>query len=197
MEPETLMTELNPATFDLDAWATDASLPEESADVYKRADVIGELSALQRKIAIRREAFKGEKTANGDKELTEMERRHTELVETFAGSKLTVFVRALTSDELADLREAHDKATQGMDPQRANKEFGFDLLAASIISVQPAGGERYDVRWDTHMIKRLEKAIGPAQMTEILNARQYAQNAVPTVDADFLRKSSGTEAGAE
>ena len=191
------MTELNPATFDLDAWATDASLPEESADVYKRADVIGELSALQRKIAIRREAFKGEKTANGDKELTEMERRHTELVETFAGSKLTVFVRALTSDELADLREAHDKATQGMDPQRANKEFGFDLLAASIISVQPAGGERYDVRWDTHMIKRLEKAIGPAQMTEILNARQYAQNAVPTVDADFLRKSSGTEAGAE
>jgi len=197
MEPETLMTELNPATFDLDAWATDASLPEESADVYKRADVIGELSALQRKIAIRREAFKGEKTANGDKELTDMERRHTELVETFAGSKLTVFVRALTSDELADLREAHDKATQGMDPQRANKEFGFDLLAASIISVQPAGEERYDVRWDTHMIKRLEKAIGPAQMTEILNARQYAQNAVPTVDADFLRKSSGTEAGAE
>jgi len=191
------MTELNPATFDLDAWATDASLPEESADVYKRADVIGELSALQRKIAIRREAFKGEKTANGDKELTEMERRHTELVETFAGSKLTVFVRALTSDELADLREAHDKATQDMDPQRANKEFGFDLLAASIISVQPAGEERYDVRWDTHMIKRLEKAIGPAQMTEILNARQYAQNAVPTVDADFLRKSSGTEAGAE
>ena len=191
------MTELNPATFDLDAWATDASLPEESADVYKRADVIGELSALQRKIAIRREAFKGEKTANGDKELTDMERRHTELVETFAGSKLTVFVRALTSDELADLREAHDKATQGMDPQRANKEFGFDLLAASIISVQPAGEERYDVRWDTHMIKRLEKAIGPAQMTEILNARQYAQNAVPTVDADFLRKSSGTEAGAE
>jgi len=191
------MTELNPATFDLDAWATDASLPEESADVYKRADVIGELSALQRKIAIRRDAFKGEKTANGDKELADLERRHTELVETFAGSKLTVFVRALTSDELADLREAHEKNTKGMEPLRANKEFGFDLLSASIISVQPAGGERYDVRWDTHMVKRLEKAIGPAQMTEILNARQYAQNAVPTVDADFLHRSSGTEAGAE
>lgn len=191
------MTELNPATFDLDAWATDANLPEESADVYKRADVIGELSALQRKIAIRRDAAKGEKTATGDKELTEMERRHTELVETFTGSKLTVFVRALTSDELADLREAHDERTKGMEPKRANAEFGFGLLAASIISVQPAGEERYDVRWDTHMIKRLEKAIGPAQMTEILNARQYAQNAVPTVDADFLLRSSGTEAGAE
>ena len=191
------MTELNPATFDLDAWATDANLPEESADVYKRADVIGELSALQRKIAIRRDAAKGEKTATGDKELTEMERRHTELVETFTGSKLTVFVRALTSDELADLREAHEERTKGMEPKRANKEFGVDLLAAAIISVQPAGEERYDVRWDTHMIRRLEKAIGPAQMTEILNARQYAQNAVPTVDADFLLRSSGAEAGAE
>ena len=191
------MSELNPATFDLDAWATDASLPEESADVYKRADVIGELSQLQRKIAIRRDAAKGEKTATGDKELTELERRHTELVETFTGSKLTVFVRALTSDELADLREAHDKATKGMDPRRANKEFGFDLLSAAIISVQPAGEDRFDVRWDTHTVKRLEKAIGPAQMTEILNARQYAQNAVPTVDADFLHKSSGTDTGDE
>jgi len=191
------MTELNPSTFDLDAWATDASLPEESADVYKRADVIGELSALQRKIAIRREAFKGEKTANGDKELAAMERRYTELVETFTGSKLTVFVRALTSDELADLREAHDERTKGMDPKRANKEFGFDLLSAAIISVQPAGEERHDVRWDTHTVKRLEKAIGPTQITEILNARQYAQNAVPTVDADFLLRSSGSETGDE
>jgi hypothetical protein len=191
------MTELNPATFDLDAWATDANLPEESADVYKRADVIGELSALQRKIAIRRDAAKGEKTATGDKELAAMERRHTELVETFTGSKLTVFVRALTSDEMEDLRAAHEERTKGMEPKRANKEFGFDLLAAAIISVQPAGEERYDVRWDTHMIKRLEKAIGPAQMTEILNARQYAQNAVPTVDADFLLRSSGSDAGAE
>jgi hypothetical protein len=126
-----------------------------------------------------------------------MERRHTELVETFTSSKLTVFVRALTSDELADLREAHDQRTKGMEPNRANKEFGFDLLAAAIISVQPAGEDRYDVRWDVHTVKRLEKAIGPAQMTEILNARQYAQNAVPTVDADFLHKSSGSDAGAE
>lgn len=191
------MTEMNPATFDLDSWATDASLPQESADVYKRADVVGELSALQRKIAVRRDAAKGEKTAGGDKELTEMERRYDELVETFTGSKLTVFVRAITSDELADIRAAHDERTKGMEPSRANKEFGFDLLAAAIISVQPIGGERYDVCWDVHQVKRLEKAIGPAQMTEILNARQYAQNAVPTVDADFLHKSSGSDAGAE
>lgn len=190
------MTELNPATFDLDAWATDANLPEESADVYKRADVIGELSALQRKIAIRRDAAKGEKTATGDKELAAMERRHTELVETFTGSKLTVFVRALTSDELAKLRDAHDERTKNWEPKKANAEFGFDLLSAAIIAVQPAGEDRYDVSWDVHMIKRLEKAIGPAQLTEILNARQYAQNAVPTVDADFLLRSSGTEAGA-
>jgi hypothetical protein len=31
-------------------------------------------------------------------------------------------------------------------------------------------------------------------MPAILEARQRAQNAVPTVDADFLRKSSGTVA---
>lgn len=191
------MTALDAKTFDLDGWATDASLPQESADVYKRADVVGELSALQRKIAIHREASKGEKTATGDPELTELERRYEELIKTFTSSKMTVFVRALTSDELSDIRDAHEERTKNMEPNRKNKEFGFDLLAAAIISVEPAGEERFDVRWDAHQVKRLEKAIGPAQMTEILNARQYAQNAVPTVDADFLHKSSGSEAGDE
>lgn len=185
------------AEFDLAGWATDASLPQESADVYKRADVGGELSALQRKIKIRRDAAKGEKTATGDKELTDLERRYDDLVKTFTDSKLTVFVSAITSDELNDLREQNDKDTKNWEPLRRNKEFGFLLLSKAIISVQPAGGERTDVRWDLHQVKHLEKAIGPAQMTEILNAREYAQNALPTVDADFLHKSSGADAGDE
>lgn len=192
------MTEnLNPAEFNLEDWALDANLPEESADVYKRADVVSELSALKRQIALHREAFGGEKTAGEESGLSVLEAKYAELVETFGSSLLTIYVRAITSDERETLRAAHEERCKNWDPQRRNREYGFDLLAASITAVRPLGGERTPVRWDVHQIKRLEQAIGGSQMSLILTAREVAQNQVPTVDADFLLKSSGSEAGQE
>jgi len=191
------MTEtLNPKDFNLDDWALDANLPEESADVYKRADVVSELSALKRQIETHREAFAGaEKTAGDVSGIRVLEAKYSELVETFAHSKLTIYVRAITSDEREALRAAHEERTKTWDPQRKNREYGFDLLAASITAVRPLDGDRTDVRWDVHQIKKLEQAIGGSQMSLILAAREVAQNQVPAVDADFLHKPSGSDDG--
>jgi hypothetical protein len=187
---------LNPATFNLDDWALDANLPEESADVYKRADVVSELSALKRQIETHREAFAGtEKTAGDVSGLRALEAEYNKLVATFTGSLLTVYVRAITSDEREALRAAHEERTKNWDPERRNREYGFDLLAAAITAVKERDGERIDVRWDVHQIKKLEKAIGGSQMSLILAAREVAQNQAPTVDADFLLKPSGSETG--
>lgn len=185
-------------TFDLEAWVTDAGLPEESADVFKRADVVGELSALKRQIDNHAEAFAGaEKTAGDTSGLKALEDRYKELYDTFTGSLLTVYVRAITSDEREELRLAHEERTKNWDPQRRNREYGFDLLSAAITAVRPLDGERVGVRWDVHQIKKLEKAIGAPQMSLLLAAREIAQNQVPTVDADFLHSASGSETGEE
>jgi hypothetical protein len=186
---------ITPAEFNLEEWALDANLPEESADVFKRADVVGELSALKRQIAAHREAFDGEKSAGEETGLAILERKYAELLQTFSDSLLTVYVRGLTSDELQVIREAHDEGTKTWEPRRRNVEFGFDLLAAAITAVRPYGGERTTVSWDKHQVKKLEKAIGGAQMQLILAAREVAQNQVPAVDADFLLKPSGSEIG--
>lgn len=186
------------ATFDLEAWAKDANLPEESADVFKRADVIGELSALKRQIENHQEAFSGaEKTAGDVSTLKALQDRYKELYDTFTGSLLTIYVRAITSDEREALRVQHEERTKNWDPQRRNREYGFDLLAAAITAVRPLDGERVDVRWDVHQVKQLEKAIGGSQMSLLLAAREVAQNQAPVVDADFLLSASGSETGEE
>lgn len=188
----------NPAAeFDLEAWVTDASLPEETADVFKRADVVGELSALRRRIELLQESGSTEKAAGETSELKQLTEQYDALVKTFTDSMLTIYVRAITSDEREELRLAHEERTKNWDPQRRNREYGFDLLAASICAVRPLGGERTPVRFDVHKIKQLEKAIGAAQVSMLLTARDIAQNQVPTVDADFLLKSSGSETGEE
>lgn len=190
------MTEtLNPATFDVEAWLTDAKMPEESAEVYKRADVIAELQVVKRQIETQREAGTIEKTAHGNTVLRNLEARYKDLVETFCGSKLTIYVRAISPDEQRESREATEKRTEGMDTKLQNMEFGYDLLARSIIAVLPAEGERTAVSWSITQVKAMEKSIGAAQMSEVLNARMQAQNGLPRVDADFLLKPSGSEDG--
>lgn len=195
------MTELftpadqNPAGFDVEAWLTDAKMPEESAQVYKRADVIAELQVVQRQIEVQRDASQVEKTAHGDTVLRNLERRYKEMVETFCASKLTIYVTALDPDRLRALREESDKRTEGQDKNAQNEDYGYSILSASIVAVREGDGERTPVTWSRTQIKAVEKAIGTTQMKEVLNARLRAQNGLPKVDADFLHRLSGSEDG--
>lgn len=190
---------LNPATFDVEAWLTDAALPEESATVYKRADVIGELTDLKRRIEIERDA-NIERVVTQKSAAAALEEQYEALLKTFTGSALTVYVRALSRDEIKHIRQTHDAWAEAnqIPPLDANVAFGYDLLSASIVAMKPAGAtERQPTVLDPTAVKRLEAAIGSTQLQLILQARQTAQNAVPAVDADFLRRPSGTGTGHE
>lgn len=193
-------TETHPAAgFNVEAWLQDAQLPEQSADVFKRADVGGQLSALKRQIELHRKAaaITAERTAGDTNELNELEKQYAHLAETFAASMITVYTRALSPGEKRDMRASHEKRVKDLDPQQQNEEYGYDLLAASIVAVQPFEGERTPVSWTPEQVRAMENAIGSAQMSQVLKAHQIAQNALPVVDADFLRKPSGEGDGAQ
>lgn len=191
-------TETTPATFNVEDWLLDAHLPEESADVFKRADILGELSALQRQIVVLQEAAGDAEASAGEaSELTTLTARYEELRDAFGASLLTIYVRALGPDERVAMRKAHEERTKDLPADEQNKQYGYDLLAASIIAVRPHGGDRTPVAWGPAQVQAVENAIGGAQMSTVLDAHRVAQNKVPAVDADFLLKRSGSEAGAE
>ena len=199
INPDVAELVTGPETFDIDAWLTDAKLPEESASVYKRPDVIAELTDLKRRIKDARTEEADatfERTASEVLPSQELEAEYESLLNVFGDSQLTVYVRALTKDEMSALRETHEgKIARGeLTEVTSNATFGYDLLSEAIVSVKPAGGKRVDVKWTPKQVKAMEQRIGAVQMPAILEARQRAQNAMPTVDADFLHKSSGTEA---
>lgn len=184
------------AEFNIEDWLQDAHMPEESVDVYKRADVVAELSALKRQIEVQRKAAAGaERTAGDANELAGLEKQYSELVATFAGSQLTIYTRALSGDEKRAIRAASDKRTEGKPVTEQNADHGYELLGKAIIAVKPFEGERVPVSWDQATIRSMENAIGPAQMSAVLQAHQLAQNRLPAVDADFLQKPSGEDVG--
>lgn len=191
----------DPAAFDLDAWLHDAKLAEDSADIFQRPDVFGELTDLQRQIEDLKAASKrasDEPRQSDRRALAELNSRYEQLLEEFAASRLTVFVRAIPDEEIRELRVAHDARWQkriDKDPKNrldANNEFNRRLVAAAICALQPAGGERVDASFDFEMVKKLEDAVGGAQVKQIIEARQRAQLQAPEVTADFLRGASGT-----
>jgi len=194
MSEDTLFPIADPAEFDIEAFLQDAKLPEESVTVYKRSDVVAELSDLKRRIALEDRAKTAERSS-GEEALSPLEQEYLALLETFSKSALTVYVRALTDEEMRDQRKLTEERTKDLDPKDANLEFGYDLLSRAIVGLKAAGGERKLANFTPAKVKALRKAIGETQVSMILTARQMAQNAMPSVDADFLQKRSGEETG--
>ena len=165
----------SPEAFDLDAWLTDAKRPERSVTVYKRADLIADLDELERKIDNEARAAADEESLSGGAQSLEAE-YHAKLQQ-FHESALTIRVRGLTQDEMSSIHAEGKKAKENQE------QIGRRLIEAAL--VYP--------RIDVNGLERLSKAIGDAQMNEIVNAYQLATMKAPVVTVPFSLRSSGRD----
>ncbi|WDF34543.1 hypothetical protein PTW37_06495 [Arthrobacter agilis] len=196
-----MTTDTTPETFDFADWFADANLPESSADIYLNAAVLSDLADIQRRMDVEtrvEEAEAGEKELGSKAKKTPLqvlEDEYVALAKKFEDSKITVYVRALTSVERKEIRAAHDLAQKNDGEE--NQGFTFRCLAASIVGLRKATGERKPATLTQAEVEDLYKKIGDAQIGRINDAYLTATNAIPAVDADFLRKLSGPAAGPE
>ncbi|WP_309080275.1 hypothetical protein [Zhihengliuella sp.] len=197
---EQIPEQLDPVSFSIDDWLTDAALPEESVDVYKRADVISELTEIERRVE---DLDKAEDVDAGEESIGEASprqkllRRYEQLLQEFADSRLTIYVRAIPKEKLDSLNELYQAecgASIAGSPQRvlAQANHGARVLCHAIAGVKAADGKRYDVHWTPDQLRKIARMIGEVQLQQIAEAHRLAQNAVPEVNADFLRNASGT-----
>lgn len=185
--PETL----SPETFDFDEWFADANLPEESADIYTRADVISELRDLERRIELADTVEDaGEKTISEKPASAQLRDQYEKLAETFTNSKITVYLRALTGTKRQEILEVHNAAQKKDKNKETDAEFMFRLLSESIVGLKRAGGERKPVKLGQADVRRLYLQVGDAQIQVLRNAYLSASNAAPEVSADFLPSAS-------
>lgn len=179
-----------PETFDFADWFGDANLPENSADVYTNAALVGEIEDLRRQLDLEDRVDESERTI-GSKRTSSLGDRYIALAKQFTDSRVTVYVRALTSTERKEIRAAHEEAKE------ANEEFVFRSVAASVVGLKRAEGERQAAQLSVEQVRDLYARIGDVQIAAIHNAQLEATNGMPSVDADFLRKLSGPSAGPE
>lgn len=189
------MSDLTPETFDLGAWLTDAKLPEQSATVYQRADLIGELADLERRIRNEAEVAPGEAPAGG----SSLVQAYRKLAAQFEASKLTVYVQAIPDDRQQEIAEGVGdplpKDASQKDKQQRMRAIGYAVLAEAIIGMAAGSTPRRSVHLEPEHIGELEAKIGSAQLHAINTAWVRACKELPSVDADFLQKFSSPASG--
>jgi hypothetical protein len=164
-----------PEDFDLDAWLTDAKRPERSVTVYKRADLIADLDELERQIDNAQRAGAEEEALSGGAQSVEAE--YLAKLQEFHDSALVIRVRGLTNEEMTSIHSEGKKAKENQ------TQIGRRLIEAAL--VYP--------RINREGLERLSKAIGDAQMTQIVNAYQLATMQAPVVTVPFSLRSSGRD----
>lgn len=185
------------AAFNFQDWFSGATLPRESADVYTRGDLVGRINYLARRIEeAQRIAAAGveESSVGEDSGVEALEDEYVQLMEAFAASRVTVYVRALELPERRKVRKQHDAALKSK--TEGDEGFVIRMVAASVVGVQAPGQEDMTpAKFTVPQAKELYSKIGEAQMALLFQAQQQATNAAPAVSADFLQKPSGHESG--
>lgn len=177
---------VDPDTFDFADWFDDADLPEETAVVFTKGKLVGRLSDLRRRIEEGRRANEAERSSA--EKANPLEAEYLAVLQEFADSKRTFWVKALLGKKRAKIRAEHEAAGDA----EGNEDFIFRLLSASIVGIAKAEGPRKDVRMSQADISKLNDVIGDRQIIVIRDAYLTATNGLPAVDADFLHESSGT-----
>ena len=168
------MSELNPETFDLDAWIEGADRPQHSVTVYQKAGLIADLDALAERIKnADDDEVDGPAMGGG---VGKLRAEYANLAQQFHDSALTVRVQSLTKDEQAEIEKAN--------PDLNNTELGYHVIAAALVSPKATAEQT----------RKINKVIGDAQFGQIIKAYHRANQEAPVVSADFLPKSSGQDA---
>lgn len=176
--------------FSITDWLMGAKLPEESVTLYQRADLVAEIQDLERRIEVESKAAEADRinedSLGSRSPVRALQDELQALLEQFAGSKLTVYVRALPGPERKALRKDSEAAEEDA------VAFGYRALSKAIVAVKGPDGIRKPVHMERGHLEQLELRIGSPQMKLLLDAYRMATNGIPTVSADFLPATSGS-----
>ena len=173
------MTEQTPETFDLDAWLSDAKLPEHEVKIYKRPDLMAKADAVMQKARVLEAVPREERSGEDDAEIAGLIREYEGILEQFSASGLTVRVRAMRESEISALA----KRIEAGDVAKEKK--AFHEMAVSVVSP----------RMTAEQAEKLSETIGAQQAQLIWNTIFKASGEQPEVSPHFLQRLSGLASG--
>lgn len=176
-----MSTELDPQTFDVDAWLTGAKLPEHSVEVYRRGDLLAVADDLIRRIGQAERDEDLERALGEGESAAALREQYERVLAEFKASALTIRVRAVKESETDVL---NGKVERG----EVRKE-DRPLHEISIAAVEP--------KLTVEQVQRMREALGPAQITKVWDAVFRATGQQPEVSPAFLPRRSGQDTGQE
>ena len=171
-----------PADFDINSWIAGIQATVRSTNIYARADLIGEIEALEAQLRIVEAAAADEAGLDEASEASALREQITELQQAFVASGITFKVQGRSENWLLNVeKEFKNHAdTNGMSKEDKAVYVQLHQLAGSI--VQPVG-----VTYD-HLAQLREAS--EAQVRKLLVSFSLACNQAPQVTVPFSQRPS-------
>ena len=177
-----------PEEFDLDEYLGDVQPPAVSVDVATRLDLHGKLQRLKRRYEAELRATREEESLGGG-ETSAIAEEYEAVLKELTDSEVTLYLRALGDQELVEVLAEAKKTLPVFD----EKHTTLTVFSKAIIGIEKPGKPYRAVEWPIQTVESLFDRLGEQQVKKIIDTYNGAKLALPTVDADFLRKSSGQD----
>ena len=139
-----------PTDFDLESWISGAKLPEKSATVYGRADLVAEFEELDRQLRAEGKGDLEDGRMTGDPKVA-IAQRMEEVRQALQSSALTFRFRAALDSETKPMREAHTGS---------DEDLTFKILSLQCVEPKVAPEQ-----WP-----RIREKIGDGQFAHLVEA---------------------------
>lgn len=167
--------ELDPASFDLDAWIGGVTGTVRAVTLYQKSNLVAEIETLQRELRIA-ESMSAEDRGMNDPTPDGIRRQIEQVAREFESSTIVVKVEGRSD-------EARERIAKRLKKQGVTDEETVLLHQMADAIVEPKG---ITPEW----LRKLWEASEP-QYKMLLVAASLANYQPPQVNVDFLSKSSG------
>lgn len=172
-----------PENFDLDAFVHGMRSTVRTANIYGRADLIGEIDSLEAKLAVARAAAASDEASLDDVgEVERLEQHILRVQQEFVDSGVTFAIEGRSEAWLTNIENQwkNHADTNGLSKEEKQVFINLHQLAGAI--VKPTG-----VTYD-HLV-RIREASEP-QLRKLLVTFAMANNQAPQVTVPFSQRSS-------
>lgn len=169
-------SELDPDTFDLDAWIGGATATVRAVTLYQRPDLIAEVDRLKEELRIA-ETISDEDRGMNDPTPDGVRQQLTEVARQWEASRLTVKIEGRSD-------EAREKIAKRLKKQGVTDEETIVLHQLADAIIEPKG-------LTAEKLRKLQ-AVSEPQVKLLLVSAAYANGQPPRVDVPFSNGSSGS-----
>lgn len=202
--PDTDTTPVNDGDLDwFTSWLEHGTVAQRSVPIYGRPDLFAKYEDLERQRKIAEEIEEAGEKAMGDPGTEAIDTQLRALYDQWQASKATWYIRALSSDEIDDVRDSiafptepgskatdEEKRAYEKAEEEANSKANLEMISRALVKIENPKGDTVKDSITSGELTVMRSKLGDQQIMRLVAAAMVAMSEDVELPVPFSRNSS-------